>query len=84
MCVGEFFEREGGGGVEILERTLKVRPDEDDPTRAVLLQQAHAAGYAPVLDKLDQVAQMIAAPKRVIRGPDGKVAGVEPVPPTVQ
>ncbi len=53
----------------------------DDGT-AMLLQQAHAAGYAPVLEKLDKVARMIATPKRVVRGPDGKVAGVEPVPPT--
>ncbi len=58
----------------------RINHGMDDGT-AMLLQQAHAAGYAPVLDKLDEVAKLISAPKRIVRGPDGKVAGSEMVPP---
>jgi hypothetical protein len=36
------------------------------------------------MQKLHDVLQAASAPKRIVRGPDGRAMGVEPVPPAPQ
>ena len=74
-------------GAASASEVARINHGLDDGT-AMLLQQAHAAGYAPVLEQLAKVTEMLSQEKEVVRGPDGKVSGVRPkqmqAPPTVQ
>ena len=47
----------------------------DDGT-AVVQRQLVEAGYAPIADMLLQVHEAVTAEKELVRGPDGRAAGV--------
>ena len=48
------------------------------------LQQQTMAMYADMMGKLDAALKALTAPKRIVRGPDGRAAGVEVVQPRQQ
>ena len=45
------------------------------------LQQQTQQMYADMMGKLDAALKALTAPKRIVRGPDGRAAGVEVVQP---
>ena len=78
------LERDGEQASEIGMSEDDVEPSKEGPSAVEMLAQALTAqgqaiqaGLSDVGAGMQMLAQVHSAPKRVVRGPDGRVAGVE-------
>lgn len=78
------LERDGAQASEIGMSEDDVEPSKEGPSAVEMLAQALTAqgqaiqaGLSDVGAGMQMLAQVHSAPKRVVRGPDGRVAGVE-------